>query len=71
MIIGAAPKMEHAFMRTCSEYLEQATKYDALAAQAIKERRKAEYARLAEVYRYFADEAAAMHGAADQPRHVA
>jgi hypothetical protein len=37
-------------MKSTVEYLERAAKYDELAARAIKERRKAEYARLAEVY---------------------
>ena len=48
-------------MKTSSEYLEQALKYDLLALQATKERRRAEYERLAAVYRYFAEAAAAMN----------
>jgi hypothetical protein len=45
-------------MKSSAQHLEQAAKYDALAAQATKERRRSEYARLAEVHRYLAEEAA-------------
>ena len=50
-------------MKTSAEFLEQANKYDALAAQATKERRRVGYANLAEVYRYLAEEAALLEGA--------
>ena len=45
-------------MKSPSEYLQQAAKYDILAAQAIKDRRKVEYERLAQIYRYLAEQAA-------------
>lgn len=51
-------------MKTPSEYLEQAARYESLAREATKERRRIEQERLAELYRYFAEEAAAMHAAA-------
>ena len=38
-------------------------KYDALAWHARKERRRVEYARLAELYRFFAEEAVALNAA--------
>ena len=51
-------------MKSPSEYLEQVAKYDQLAAQAVKERRKAEYERLATVYRYLAEQAAVVESKA-------
>jgi hypothetical protein len=47
-------------MKSAAEYLAQAAEYDALAKQTTNERRKAEYQRLAAVYRYFAEQAATL-----------
>ena len=56
---NSAPNGEqHAFMKRPAEYLEQAAKYDDLVAQATNERRKREFEKLADVYRYLAEEAA-------------
>ena len=44
-------------MKSSAEYLEQAAKYDALAAQA-NEGRKPGYENLAALYRYFAEQEA-------------
>ena len=46
----------HVSMKNAAEYLEQASKYEALAWQATNDRRRTEYARLAALYRWFAEE---------------
>ncbi len=58
-------------MKTSAEFLEQANKYDALAAQATTERRRVGYANLAGVYRILAEEAALLEGADPSAAHKA
>jgi hypothetical protein len=53
-------------MKSASEYLQQAAKYDALAAQTTNNKRRAGYARFAEVYRYFAEESALLNVATEE-----
>lgn len=45
-------------MKSPAEYLAEAARYDERAARETNERRKADSERLAEIYRYLADEAA-------------
>ena len=45
-------------MKRPAEYLDEAAKYDDLVARAPNERRKSELKKLAEIYRYLAQEAA-------------
>jgi hypothetical protein len=46
-------------MKTSAEYLEEAAKYDTMADQTVRDRRRREYRMAAEVYRYMAVQAMA------------
>lgn len=58
---------QRAFMKRPAEYLEQAAKYDDLVARAPNKRRKREFEKLADVYRYLADEASRLAGHEGEP----